>query len=186
MSIISVRPFGTHFDSAERPGGGLTIRWRCSDRSNVGEPLDWVLVVPADGGFPCGPSLRGDVVRRDIETGSVCWASPSQGRGRRRATRPIDQRDPICGHADVARVEVAVNDAGLTSDEPRPRCSPSSNALGRHRVEVDPRPGRGVQEVGRRSPARALRPALGQPMQLAERVGTQRQSASVSAGPPST
>ena len=84
---------------------------------------------------------------------------------------PVDQRDPIRGHADVARVGVAVDDAGLTSDEPRPRCSASSNALRRHRAEVDLRPGLGVQEVGRRSPARALRPALRQPMQLAERVG---------------
>jgi hypothetical protein len=37
--------------------------------------------------------------------------------------------------------------------------------------EVDLRPGLGVQEVGRGSPARALRPALGQPMQVAEGVG---------------
>ena len=85
---------------------------------------------------------------------------------------PVDQRDPIRGHADVAEVVgVAVDDAGLTSDEPRPRCSASSNALRRHRAEVDLRPGLGVQEVGRRSPARTLRPALRQPMQLAERVG---------------
>ena len=53
----------------------------------------------------------------------------------------------------------------------RARCSASSNALRRHRAEVDLRPGLGPQEVGRRSPPRALRPALRQPMQLAERVG---------------
>jgi hypothetical protein len=42
---------------------------------------------------------------------------------------PVDQRDPTRGHADVARVVgVAVHDAFLTSDEPRPRCSASSNA----------------------------------------------------------
>ena len=82
------------------------------------------------------------------------------------------ERDRIRGHADVARVVgVAVDDACLTSDEPRPRCSASSNALRRHRAEVDLRPGLGVQEVGRRSPAWALRPALRQPMQPAERVG---------------
>jgi hypothetical protein len=38
----------------------------CSD-SNLGEPLDCELVgparVPADSDFPCGPRLRGDVVR---------------------------------------------------------------------------------------------------------------------------
>jgi len=59
---------------AEDPGSrrGLWIRCRCcSNRSNFGEPLDCVLVVPADGGFPCGPRLRGDVVRLVVETGSV-------------------------------------------------------------------------------------------------------------------
>src|SRR5690349_17048410 len=42
-----------------------------SDRSNFGEPLDCVLVVPADGGFPCGRRLRGDVVRAVVEAGGV-------------------------------------------------------------------------------------------------------------------
>jgi hypothetical protein len=83
---------------------------------------------------------------------------------------PVDQRDPICGHADVARVGVAMDDAGLTSDEPRPRGSASSNGLRRHCAEVDLRPGLGVQEVGRRSPGRTLRPALRQPMQPAEQA----------------
>lgn len=31
-----------------------SIRRNCSDRSNFGKPLDCVLVLPADGGFPCG------------------------------------------------------------------------------------------------------------------------------------
>jgi hypothetical protein len=85
---------------------------------------------------------------------------------------PVDQRDPIRAHADVSKVVgVAVDDTCLTSDEPCPRCSASSNTVERHRAEVDLRPGLGIQEVGRRSPARALRPALRQPMQLAERVG---------------
>ena len=43
----------------------------CSDRSNLGEPRDCVLVVPADGGLPCGRRLRGDVVRVVVETGGV-------------------------------------------------------------------------------------------------------------------
>src|SRR5215208_3658809 len=51
------------------PSCGVLLN--CSDRSNVGEPLDCVLVVPADGGFPCGPRLRSDVVRRVVETPSV-------------------------------------------------------------------------------------------------------------------
>ena len=50
---------------------GLSIHGGCSDRSNFGEPLDRVLVVPADGGFPCGRRLRGDVVRAVVETGGV-------------------------------------------------------------------------------------------------------------------
>src|SRR5882672_8809556 len=49
----------------------LSIRC-CSDRSNFGEPLDCELVgpagVPADGGFPCGRCLRGNVVRVIVET----------------------------------------------------------------------------------------------------------------------
>jgi hypothetical protein len=41
---------------AEDPGSrrGRWIRCCCSDRSNFGKPFDCVLVVPADGGFPCG------------------------------------------------------------------------------------------------------------------------------------
>jgi hypothetical protein len=50
---------------------GLANSLRCSDRSNFGEPLDCVLVVPADGGFPCGRRLRGNVVRAVVETGGV-------------------------------------------------------------------------------------------------------------------
>jgi hypothetical protein len=85
---------------------------------------------------------------------------------------PVDQRDPVSCHADVATaIGVAADDACLTSDEPRPRCSASSNALRRHRAKVDLRPGLGVQEVGRRSPTWALRPAPRQSMQPAERVG---------------
>src|SRR5258707_3334055 len=52
----------------------LSIRC-CSDRSNFGEPLHCELVgpagVPADGGSPCGPRLRRDVVRVVVETGGV-------------------------------------------------------------------------------------------------------------------
>jgi hypothetical protein len=52
-----------------------------------------------------------------------------------------------------------VHDACLTSDETPPRLSASSNALTRHRAEIDPRRGLGMQEIGRRSPAWAPRPA---------------------------
>src|SRR6266704_1283558 len=49
----------------------------CSDRSNFGEPLDCELVgpagVPAGGGFPCGPCLRGNVVRFVVESAGVVW-----------------------------------------------------------------------------------------------------------------
>ncbi len=78
---------------------------------------------------------------------------------------------PIRRHADVARVGVAVDDAPLSSGEPRPRCSASNDTLRRHRAEVDLRPGFRMQEIGRRSPARALGPAVRQSVQLAECVG---------------
>jgi hypothetical protein len=143
-----------------------------SDRSNFGKPLDCVLVVPADGGFPRGRRLRGDVMRAVVETGGVVGQHQVEVGDVDVRLVPIDQRDPIRGHADVARVVgVAVDDACLTSDEPRPCCSASSNALRRHRAEVDLRPGLGVQEVGRRSPTWALRPALRQPMQLTDCAG---------------
>ena len=55
----------------------LVVRCCCSDRSNFGEALDCELVgpagVPADGGFPCGRCLRGNVVRVVVETGGVVW-----------------------------------------------------------------------------------------------------------------
>jgi hypothetical protein len=115
--------------------------------------------------------LRGDVMRAAIETGGVVGQHQVEIGEVNMRLVPVDQRDPICGHADVARVGVAVDDAGLTSDEPRPRGSASSNALRRHCAEVDLRPGLGVQEVGRRSPARTLRQPRRQPMQPAEHVG---------------
>jgi hypothetical protein len=67
-----------------------------------------------------------------------------------------------------------VDDAPLPSGEPRPRRSASNDTLRRHRAEVDPRPGFRVQEVGRRSPARALGPAVRQSVQLAQRYGIGR------------
>src|SRR3954451_21047034 len=51
----------------------LAIRCCYSDRSNFGEPPDCELVVPADGGFPCSPCLRGNVARVVVETGGVVW-----------------------------------------------------------------------------------------------------------------
>ena len=100
-----------------------------------------------------------------------CGAAPGRGRGRRRAPRPSRSARPDPRSCGCCAGWGRRGRRSLTSDEPRPRCSASSNALRRHRAEVDLRPGLGVQEVGRRSPARALRPALRQPMQLAERVG---------------
>ena len=81
---------------------------------------------------------------------------------------PVDHRDPIEGHADVAWVGVSVDDAGLAPGEPRPRCSASGDALRRHGAEVDLGARLGLQQVGRRPPARALRPALCQPVHLTE------------------
>ena len=63
--------------STSRPELSLPGRRRCSDRSDLGEPLDGEVVdpagVPADGSFPCGPCLRGNVMRVVVETGGVVW-----------------------------------------------------------------------------------------------------------------
>ena len=71
--------------------------------SNFGKPLDCVLVVPADGGFPCGRRLRGDVVRAVVETGGVVGQHQVEVGDVDMRLVPVDQRDPICGHADVAQ-----------------------------------------------------------------------------------
>jgi len=57
----------------EPPGRrrSLWMRCRCSDRAHCGEPLDGVRVIPADGGFPRSPRLRGAVVRLLVEPGRV-------------------------------------------------------------------------------------------------------------------
>jgi hypothetical protein len=74
LAVRCARPLSRVVESgAEDPGirCGLSIRCRRSDRPNFGEPPDRVLVVPADGGFPCGRRLRGDVVRAVVEAGGV-------------------------------------------------------------------------------------------------------------------
>jgi hypothetical protein len=136
-------------------------RCLCSDRSNLGKPLDCVRVVPADGGFPCGRGLRGDAMRAAIKTCYVVGQHKFEIGDVNIRLVPVDQRDPIRGHADVARVGVATNGAGPTSDEPRPRGPASSNTLRRHCAEVDPRPGLRVQEsVDDRQPGRCGQPAV--------------------------
>src|SRR6267142_5415911 len=86
------------------------FRCCCSDRSNFGEPLDCELVcsagVPADGGFPCGVCLRGNVVRVVVETGGVVWQHQVEVGDVDVRFVPVDQRDAIRGHADVVRVGV--------------------------------------------------------------------------------
>jgi hypothetical protein len=102
----------------------LSIRSRCSDRSNFGKPLDCALVVPADGGFPCGRRLRGDVMRAALETGGVVGQHQVKVGDVDVRLVPVDQRDPIGGQgADVARVVgVAMDDAYLTTDATLARC----------------------------------------------------------------
>src|SRR5262249_57163401 len=98
----------------------------------VGEALDGVVVAAADGGFPCGRRLRGDVVRAVVETGGVVGQHQVEVGDVDVRLVPVDQRDPIHGQADVAGVvRVAVDDACPTSGEPRPRGSASSNPLTR-------------------------------------------------------
>ena len=65
----STRQKGVIWHAGGYPASGAVCR--CSDRSNFGEPLDCVLVVPTDGGFPCGRSLRGDVVHAVVQSGGV-------------------------------------------------------------------------------------------------------------------
>ena len=93
--------------------GGLSIRCHGSDRSNFGKPLDGVLVVPADGGFPGGRRLRGDVMRAADKTGGVVGQHQVEVGDIDVRLVPVDQPDPISSHADVARVMVAVDDACL-------------------------------------------------------------------------
>jgi integrase len=77
---------------------------------------------------------------------------------------PVDQRDLIRGHADVARVRG--RRARRMSDVRRaaPMLPASNNALNGHRTKLDLRPGLGVQQIGRRSPTWPLRPPPRQPM----------------------
>jgi hypothetical protein len=84
---------------------------------------------------------------------------------------PVDHRDVIRRHADVARVGIAMDDARRATGKSRPRCSASNDTLRRHRAKVDPCPLLGAQKVDRRSPARALGPAGREPMQLAQGAG---------------
>jgi len=75
----------------------LTIRCRCSDRSNVGEPLDRVVVVPADGGFPCGRRLRSDVMRVVGETGGIVGQRQVEVGDVNEYLVPVHQSDLIHG-----------------------------------------------------------------------------------------
>src|SRR5262245_17656872 len=78
------------------------MRWRGSDGSTFGKPLDCVLVVPADGGFPRGRRWRGDVMRVLVETGGVVGQHQIEVGDVEVRRVPVDQRDPLRGHADVA------------------------------------------------------------------------------------
>src|SRR5262249_15026874 len=79
---------------------GLSMRCRCSDRSHFGEPLDCIRVVPADGGFPCGRRLRGDVVRAVVETGGVVGQHQVglPGATNRKCTVRAVAEIILCGH----------------------------------------------------------------------------------------
>lgn len=67
------------------------------------------------------PCLRGDVECLIVETGSafVGHHKVKVGDIDMRLV-PVNQRETICGHADVAWVGVAVDDAGMTTDEALP------------------------------------------------------------------
>ena len=58
--------------------------------------------VPADGGLPCGPRLRGDVVRVVVETGGVVRQCQVEVGDVNVRLVPVDHRDAIRGHAAVS------------------------------------------------------------------------------------
>jgi hypothetical protein len=157
-----------------------------SDRSNFFESLERVLIAPADGGFPGGRRLRGDVVRVRVESGGIVWQHQVQVRRVDVRLIPIDQCDAIHRDSNVARVAgVSVDDARRTPHEPRPRCSAASDALGRDRTEVELCADVGDEKVGRRSPAGTLRPTCVNRCNWRSVSATRGQSASVSGGRPS-
>lgn len=145
-----------------------------------------MFVVPADGGFPGGPRLRGDVVGRIVESGSVVGQHQVEGGDVNARLIPVDERDPIGGDADVARVGIAVDDGSLLADNPRPGGSATSNALWRHRAELIRVPLSACRRsVDERQPGRCGQPAVNR-WSWRSVSATRRQSVAVVGGPPST
>jgi len=117
--------------------------------------------------LPLRPMLAAGDCRCARRRGPGLWAAPVEV-GTRRATRPVDQRDPssVMRSCRVGcRWDDDVWRSVSRAHAARHRANPSV-AIG---SEVDLRPGLG----GRRSStiAARARPALRQPVQLAERVG---------------
>ena len=123
-----------------------------SDRSDFSEPLGCELVIPAreaEGGIPGGPCLRGNIVRVVVEIGGVVRQHEVEVGNIDARLVPVDQRDAIRRHADVAGGWVAVDNAPFSSGQPRPNRPTSNDTLWRHRTEVDSRRGVHVKEVNR-------------------------------------
>lgn len=104
------------------------------DCSYFGEPLDRVLVVPADSGFPCGRRLRGDVVSALVEPGGVVVQHQIEVGDIYVRLVPVKQRDPIRCHVDnlaahrASRIEEVAERRGAQVLWLAP-CSPEFNPI---------------------------------------------------------
>src|SRR4051812_43548402 len=101
-----------------------------SDRPDFSEPPGCGLVITApeaEGCIPGGPCLRGNIVRVVVEIGGVVRQHEVEVGNIDARLVPVDQRHPISRHANVPWRGVAVDDAALSSAEPRPNRSASSD-----------------------------------------------------------
>jgi hypothetical protein len=164
------------------PDPPLGVRVSSSLIASRGEPTRSICALTSSGSAEVSESAPGAGLLRSREPGRAAWLRTGRsgwGPGRRRLPRrpaPARRcrmrrfRGRLCGSArsrsgastcDSSQSIMAARSAvmrmlpGLGSPWTTHAARPASRA---HRAEVDPGPGLGVQEVGRPSPARALRP----------------------------
>ena len=143
--------------------------------ANFGEPLDCELVGPLGSQQTAASHAARACAAMSYASSSRPAALCGSARSRSGTSTCDSSQSIIATRSAVMRMLPGLGSPWTTHvvrpGESRPRCSASNDTLRRHRAEVDLRPGLGVQKVGRRSPARALGPAVREPMQLAECVG---------------